>query len=136
MGLSSPTPQAYRARRLVAVAAADETVSVVRDLVRPLRPGRHSVTKGRQAGFDEAGRIADGTGAGCQCTSEAGRVCLGVIIRRHVSADIRRTRKSPANTPRRVFKTLRVCNVSECWLTRSLNCPAACRACKKKGARH
>jgi hypothetical protein len=51
------------AQFLVAIAPADQAIAIVLDLVDPLRPGRHSARKRRQARLDEAGRMMDGGSA-------------------------------------------------------------------------
>ncbi len=38
----------------ITLAPADEPEAVVLDLMHPVRPGRHGVAEGRQAGLDEA----------------------------------------------------------------------------------
>jgi hypothetical protein len=47
----------------VAVAATDEAIAVVLDLVGLLRPARHAVAIGRQARLDKAGRMPSGAGS-------------------------------------------------------------------------
>ncbi len=46
-----------RSAHALAVMDADKSEAVVLDLVDPLRPARHGVGVGRQAGLDEAGRV-------------------------------------------------------------------------------